>query len=60
MEIADGYSAMAAFAYLTRGRYKKKKEVIAMKKTLLEYCRLDTLAMVKMHEYLANMNDKKL
>jgi hypothetical protein len=52
MEIADGYSAMAAFAYLARGRYKKKKEVIAMKRTLLEYCRLDTLAMVKMHEYL--------
>jgi CRISPR/Cas system-associated exonuclease Cas4 (RecB family) len=60
MEIADGYSAMAAFAYLARGRYKKKKEVIAMKRTLLEYCRLDTLAMVKMHEYLANVNDKKL
>jgi CRISPR/Cas system-associated exonuclease Cas4 (RecB family) len=52
MEIADGFSAMAAFSYLARGRYKKEKEIETIKRNLLEYCRLDTLAMVKMHEYL--------
>ncbi|TNF55692.1 DUF2779 domain-containing protein [bacterium] len=52
MEIADGFSAMATFANLARGRYRKKKEIETIKRNLLEYCRLDTLAMVKMHEYL--------
>jgi len=50
MEISDGGKAMAAFAFLRKGSLPSPKSVI---KNLLEYCRLDTLAMVKIHECLA-------
>ena len=52
LEIADGDSAMAAFAYLALGRYEDK-EAKTVKGNLLEYCKQDTLAMVKLHERLA-------
>ena len=52
LEIADGDSAMAAFAYLALGRYQDE-EVETVKKNLLDYCRQDTLALVKLHEQLA-------
>ncbi|MFC1985647.1 DUF2779 domain-containing protein [Chloroflexota bacterium] len=53
MEIADGDSAMAAFAYLALGKYRGIKEIESVKRNLLEYCKLDTLAMVKIHQRLA-------
>ena len=52
LEIADGNSAMAAFAYLALGKYKDVKEVESIKSNLLKYCKQDTLAMVKLHEQL--------
>ncbi len=52
LEIADGNSAMAAFAYLAFGRYKDLEEVDSIKRNLLNYCKQDTLAMVKLHQQL--------
>ena len=51
LDIADGASAMAAFAYLALGKYEDR-EVETIRRNLLEYCRQDTLAMVKLHERL--------
>jgi len=52
LEIADGNSAMATFAYLAFGIYKEVKEVESTKRNLLNYCRQDTLAMVRLHQQL--------
>jgi len=52
LDIAEGDSAMAAFAYLALGKYEDE-EVEATKKSLLEYCEQDTLAMIKLHQRLA-------
>lgn len=51
LEIADGDSAMAAFAYLTLGKYEDR-EIETIKRNLLDYCKQDTLAMVKLHKRL--------
>lgn len=51
-EIADGDSAMAVFAYLALGKYEDREAEI-MKGNLLDYCKQDTLAMVKLHQRLA-------
>ncbi len=52
LEIADGDSAMAAFANLALGKYEGR-EAEAVKRHLLEYCKQDTLAMVELHQKLA-------
>jgi len=52
LKIAEGDSALAAFAYLAQGRYSVGNEAEAIKKNLLEYCKQDTLAMVKLHQKL--------
>jgi len=52
LEIAEGDSAMAAFAYLALGRYKKAREAESTKRNLLEYCKQDTLSMVRLHQQL--------
>jgi predicted RecB family nuclease len=52
MEIADGESAMAAFAYMALGKIKEAGEIASLKRNLLTYCKQDTLAMVKMHDRL--------
>ena len=52
LEIADGDSAMATFAYLALGKYEGR-EAEAVKRHLLEYCKQDTLAMVELHQQLA-------
>jgi len=51
LEIAEGDSASAAFAYLALGRYGPE-EAERVKKNLLTYCAQDTMAMVKLHERL--------
>jgi predicted RecB family nuclease len=50
LDISDGDSAMAVFGFLALGKYKDRSE--EMKKKLLEYCKQDTLATVKLHEKL--------
>ena len=52
LEIADGDSASAAFAYLVLGKYVEETEAKSVKRNLLDYCKQDTLAMVKLHEKL--------
>ncbi len=51
LEIANGDNAMAAFAYMAMGRFSGN-EADKIKKALLEYCKQDTLAMVRLHEKL--------
>lgn len=53
LEIAEGDSASAAFAYLAIGRYSEGDETEDIRNKLLRYCERDTLAMVKLHEKLA-------
>ncbi|GAI23423.1 unnamed protein product, partial [marine sediment metagenome] len=51
LEIADGDSASATFAFMAWGRYTNE-EIERVKKNLFEYCGQDTLAMVKLHQKL--------
>ena len=51
MEIADGFTASAYFAYMAQGKFDKEK-MDSIIGNLLEYCKLDTLGMVKLHECL--------
>jgi CRISPR/Cas system-associated exonuclease Cas4 (RecB family) len=53
LKIAEGDSAMAAFAYLALGKYKETGEVESVKRNLMDYCKQDTLAMVRLHHRLA-------
>lgn len=48
MEVNNGSDAIAVFAKMARGEYSQK-ECKAIKQHLLEYCKLDTLAMVRLH-----------
>ena len=52
LPIADGDSALATFAHLALGRYEGE-QVVREKQNLLDYCRQDTLALVKLHARLA-------
>ena len=52
LEIAEGGSALSAFAYMGVGLYNEE-QIAETKKNLLEYCKQDTLALVKMHRFLA-------
>ena len=52
LEIAEGSSASAAFACLALGGYDDTAAE-SVKKQLLEYCKQDTLAMVKLHQRLS-------
>jgi hypothetical protein len=51
MEISNGGDAVAEFAYLAKGKYEEGEEEV-VRNNLLEYCKLDTLAMVKVWERL--------
>ena len=51
LTIPEGGAALATFVYLARGRYQGA-EAEAEKQNLLEYCKQDTLALLKIHEQL--------
>ncbi|HDL60225.1 MAG TPA: DUF2779 domain-containing protein [candidate division WOR-3 bacterium] len=51
LKIADGDSAMVSFAYLALGKYKDR-EAETIKRNLLEYCKRDSFAMVRLHQQL--------
>ena len=51
LNIKDGDSASATFAYMALGRYSNE-EIERLKKDLLAYCAQDSLAIVKLHERL--------
>jgi hypothetical protein len=51
LEIKEGDTAMATFAYMVLGKYSPQ-EMEEMRKNLLKYCKHDTLAMVALHKEL--------
>lgn len=51
LDIADGDTASAIFAYMAQGKYSSE-ELEVLKKNLLDYCGRDAIAMVKLHERL--------
>jgi len=55
LEISDGMTASVHFAYMAQGRYQPE-EAMAIRNNLLEYCKQDTLGMVKLHKHLAEYN----
>lgn len=55
LKIGEGGSALSMFAYMAMGLYSKEKEE-EIKKNLLEYCKRDTLALVKMHKFLFDVS----
>ena len=55
MAIGDGMLASAVFAYLAKGRYDSS-EIVKIREELLEYCKLDTLAMVRLCERLVEVS----
>jgi len=54
MAIDNGMDASAMFAYLARGRYRGR-QAEKVRRNLLEYCSLDTLAMVAIVQELRQM-----
>ncbi|MBN1617913.1 DUF2779 domain-containing protein [Candidatus Dojkabacteria bacterium] len=54
IEIGNGSDAVAQFAMLARGKYDAKK-ANKVRQDLLDYCKLDTLAMVRLWEILEEM-----
>ena len=54
LEIGDGGAAAAAFAFMAMKLYDDKK-IEETKKNLLKYCAQDTLAMVKIHQFLKSL-----
>jgi hypothetical protein len=51
LEIKEGSTAMAKFACVILGKCEKK-DIDTIKENLLEYCKQDTLAMVRLHQAL--------
>jgi len=54
LEIKDGDMASTAFKYLAQGKYKGD-EIPQIKRNLYDYCKQDTLAMLKIHQQLNNL-----
>jgi hypothetical protein len=50
LNISDG--GMASLAYLNLSSLTDKKQIASTRANLLEYCKMDTHAMVKLYEYL--------
>ena len=48
-EVDNGLDASALFAYLAKGRYNRE-QVDRVREDLMEYCGLDTMAMVRLVE----------
>ena len=55
LKIGEGGIALSAFAYMAMGLYDEEK-IKETKKNLLEYCKQDTLALVKMHKFLNDVS----
>ena len=51
LEIADGDAALVTFAMMAQGMMDAD-EMERKRAALLEYCKMDTLAMVRLHEVL--------
>ena len=51
LDVKDGDTAIARFARMAKGEITGE-EAEATRRRLLEYCKMDTLAMVRLHEVL--------
>ncbi|MDR3256055.1 MAG: DUF2779 domain-containing protein [Endomicrobium sp.] len=58
LEISEGGDAAAAFAFMAMGLYDEKK-IEETKENLLKYCAQDTLAMVRIHQFLIRICSHK-
>jgi len=54
LEVADGDTAITRFARMARGEITADAMEVT-RRQLLEYCRMDTLAMVRLHETLCKL-----
>ena len=54
LEVADGYTAIARFARMANGEICGE-DVPVTRQQLLDYCKMDTLAMVRLHETLIQL-----
>ena len=54
--VADGQAASAIFERIATGNLKERENVPDLRTSLLEYCKLDTLAMVEVHRALMKIN----
>ena len=52
LAVADGENASAVYARMARGEIEDVSEA---RRQLLDYCKIDTLAMVRLHKVLADM-----
>ncbi|HEY7617433.1 MAG TPA: DUF2779 domain-containing protein, partial [Terriglobales bacterium] len=57
LDVADGDTAITRFARLARGEITGEG-VGSTRQQLLEYCKMDTLAMVRLHETLCTLATK--
>lgn len=57
LNISDG--GMASLAYLNLSCLTDKKQIALIRENLLEYCKMDTHAMVKLYEYLKTLTHTK-
>jgi len=51
LDVKDGDTAIVRFARMAKGEISGK-EAETTRRELLEYCKMDTFAMVKLHEVL--------
>jgi hypothetical protein len=54
--LSDGGEAAAALVRLALGAVESAEEEAALRGALLEYCRRDTLALVKLHRVLCRLD----
>ncbi|MDR2399745.1 MAG: DUF2779 domain-containing protein [Endomicrobium sp.] len=54
LDIGEGGEASAAFAFMAMGLYDDEK-IKETKNNLLKYCAQDTLAMIRIHQFLINV-----
>ena len=54
--ISDGNAASSSFALISAGRISNKDDCKKLRKALLAYCKLDTLAMVKAHRAMIKLS----
>ena len=56
LDVQDGTQAMERWLTMIEEKDEKKKEEI--RQALLEYCKLDTLAMVELYKFIKELSDK--
>jgi hypothetical protein len=54
LDVADGDTAITRFARMAKGEISGD-EVTATRRQLLDYCKMDTFAMVRLHETLSQL-----